>query len=516
MKRKKESSKTTLFPRSSGVLLHVSSLPGDFGIGTFGKEARAFVDQLSEMGCTWWQVLPFGPIDAFNSPYKSLSAFAGNIYFIDPQGLGEAGLLTAAEVEGAKINHNPYSVDYTTIKATRLSLFRLAYTRLTEERKENIANFVQANDHWLTDYALCQAIQKEQSGRPWTQWTDDFLKRRDPKALDAATKRLEDEIHFQYFLQYIFSTQWQSIKEYAGTKGIQIMGDMPIYVDIESADVWVHPQLFEIDAEGHPISVAGVPPDYFCEDGQLWGNPLYHWPNMEKTGYAWWIQRLKHTLTLFDAVRIDHFRAFSAYWAVPGDAPTAREGKWLPGPGMKLFDAFTDAIDFSTPRIIAEDLGVMDEGVISLLADSGLPGMGVLQFGFIEDGDNQHLPHNYSKKTVAYTGTHDNNTLLGWLWELLPCQRENALAYVGYTGQGDDWQVGGPKSPSCRAFIRALWQSGASIAIVPIQDLCGFGGDTKMNKPGQADGNWAFRVAPEALKSIDVSFIKALNQLYKR
>ncbi|SDX39841.1 4-alpha-glucanotransferase [Eubacterium barkeri] len=516
MKRKQESLKTTLFPRSSGVLLHVSSLPGDFGIGTFGKEARAFVDQLSEMGCTWWQVLPFGPIDVFNSPYKSLSAFAGNIYFIDPEELGKAGLLTATEIEGAKINRNPYIADYTAVKETRLSLFRLAYTRLTGELKETIAHFVQANDHWLTDYALYQAIQQEQSGRPWTKWTDDFLKHRNPKALDAAAKRLEDEIHFQYFLQYTFFDQWQSVKEYAKEKGIQIMGDMPIYVDIESADVWVHPQLFEIDAEGHPISVAGVPPDYFCEDGQLWGNPLYRWPNMEKEGYAWWIQRLEHTLTLFDAVRIDHFRAFSAYWAVPGDARTAREGKWLPGPGMKLFDALADAIDFSAPRIIAEDLGVMDEGVISLLSESGLPGMGVLQFGFIEDGDNQHLPHNYDKKTVAYTGTHDNNTLLGWLWELLPHQRENALAYVGYIGQGDDWQVGGPQSRSCQAFIRALWQSGASIAIVPIQDLCGFGGDTKMNKPGQADGNWAFRIAADALKGIDVPFIKTLNQLYKR
>ena len=294
------------------------------------------------------------------------------------------------------------------------------------------------------------------------------------------------------------------------------MGDMPIYVDIESADVWVNPDLFEIDKDGHPTGVAGVPPDYFCEDGQLWGNPLYNWKNMEKNNYVWWVERLKNTLSFFDAVRIDHFRAFSAYWSVPGNAKTAKNGKWLPGPGMKLFNVLSKKIDFSTPRIIAEDLGVMDDGVKNLLAESGFPGMGVLQFGFIEDGDNQHLPHNYSNKTIAYTGTHDNNTLLGWLWELQPHQRDYALSYVNYQGHGDDWQHGGPESPSCHAFIRALWQSSASIALVPIQDLCGFGGDTKMNKPGEADGNWSFRITKDALNSIDTTFVKNLNNLYKR
>ncbi len=506
----------TTFNRSSGVLLHISSLPGPFGMGTFGKEARQFVDFLADMGMSWWQTLPFGPIDAFNSPYKSLSAFAGNIYFIDPQGLAEEGLLTPEEVNAAKSTASPYAADFAGVRATRLALLAKAFSRITPAIQAEIDGFALDNAHWLPDYALCQAIQEEQGGKPWPQWTDKALRRRDPQALEAAEERLATPVAFHIFLQYTFLKQWLAIKDYANQKGIGIIGDMPIYVDVESADVWVAPQYFTIDEAGKPTMVAGVPPDYFSADGQLWGNPLYDWAALKKDHYAWWVDRLDHTLKLYDTVRIDHFRAFSAYWAVAGDAKTARDGAWLPGPGMDLFDVFSDTFDFSQPRIIAEDLGVVDQGVISLLADTGYPGMGVLQFGFIEDGDNNHLPHNYSKKTVAYTGTHDNNTLLGWLWELTPHQRDYALAYTDYKGTGDDWQCGGPTSPSIRAFIRALWQSSASIAMVPIQDLCGFGGDTKMNKPGQADGNWAFRITPDALDQVDKKWMRALNDLYHR
>ncbi|MEG0378766.1 MAG: 4-alpha-glucanotransferase, partial [Eubacterium sp.] len=320
----------------------------------------------------------------------------------------------------------------------------------------------------------------------------------------------------QEFLQYFFFTQWQDLKKYANNLGIEIIGDMPIYVSLESADVWSHSSSFDLDEDGHPLHVAGVPPDYFCNDGQLWGNPLYNWEVMRNKDYKWWINRIGHSLELYNAVRIDHFRAFSAYWAVNANAVTAREGCWVKGPGMDFFNAIFTAFSFKSPQIIAEDLGVMDDGVIGLLKETGLPGMRVLQFAFIEEEDNIHLPHNYEKNCIAYTGTHDNNTLLGYLWELSPHLRDYALKYVNYKGNEEDWQVGGSKSESCRAFVRALWQSAANVVIVPIQDLCGFGGDTKMNSPGIADGNWAFRITAEALSQIDTNFIKEMNLLYKR
>jgi 4-alpha-glucanotransferase len=508
--------KPTVFPRASGVLMHISSLPGDFGIGCFGEQAKNFIDKLADAGIRYWQTLPFGPVDAFNSPYKSLSAFAFSSLFIDPQGLYEEGLLTEAQRDDAKIPGSAYSVDYAAVRAKRPLLLAQAFEHLTAEQNAAIDAFVAKERHWLPDYALCKAIQKEEDGRPWMQWKDAALRSRDPKALAAARKRLSREIRTEYFIQHQCLHQWQAIREYARKKGVGIIGDMPIYVDIESADVWVHPELFELDADGRPTLVAGVPPDYFSADGQLWGNPLYNWKTMADDDYAWWVRRLGHSFQLFDAVRIDHFRAFSAYWAVPGDAKTARKGQWLPGPGTDLFNILAAHYDLEVPRIIAEDLGVMDDGVRGLLQDTGFPGMGVMQFGFIDDSDNIHLPHNFDKQTIAYTGTHDNNTLLGWMWEIDPRQRRDAFAYIGYPCEGDAWQQGGPQSASCRAFIRALWQSGAALSIVPVQDLCGFGGDTAMNHPGKAEGNWAFRLPQEELDRIDWNWLKELNRLYKR
>ncbi|MDD2414901.1 MAG: 4-alpha-glucanotransferase [Eubacteriaceae bacterium] len=508
--------KPASFIRSSGVLMHISSLPGDYGIGTFGKKAMDFVDFLSTAGCTYWQTLPFGPIDSYNSPYQSFSAFAGNPFFIDPELLQTQGLITREELENARYNGSPWSSAFEWLRETRIPLFRKAYARCTPEIKTAMSEFCDQQAHWLPDYALYLAIQSSEEGRDWIDWENKDLKNRQPAAIKKAQEHYTEEIQFQIFLQYQFHSQWMTIKEYANKKGIQIIGDIPIYVALQSADVWKHQSCFDLDENGHPNHVAGVPPDYFCTDGQLWGNPLYNWEAMAKNHYQWWMRRLEHALWLFDTVRIDHFRAFSAYWSVPGDAETARNGEWLPGPSMKFFDEVFKQFDFSKPRIIAEDLGVVDDGVRTLLEDTGFPGMRVMQFAFIEDGDNIHYPHNYASNTVAYTGTHDNDTLLGYLWELAPGQRDYAFDYINYPCLDEAWQQGGSDSPSCHAFIRCLWQSPAKVAIVPIQDLCGYGGDTKMNRPGRAEGNWTFRTTEESLQSIDTDWLRELNRIYKR
>lgn len=503
------------FKRSSGILMHISSLPGKYGIGTFGKEAYSFINLLNKMGFTYWQTLPLGPADKYHSPYKSPSAFAGNPFFIDPELLAEEGLLTQEELKDNEYSH-PYSAAYEWLDETRISLFRKAFSRIGDPLKQEIRAFEREQQHWLPDFALYMTLKNHFDGQDWYLWKDIGLRDHHTEALKEARKAYAEEILFYEFLQYEFTKQWNAVKCCANDHGIQIIGDMPIYVSLESADVWAHRDLFDLDPEGQPNHIAGVPPDYFCCDGQLWGNPLYNWTAMKASAYKWWINRIGRSLEIYDAVRIDHFRAFSAYWAVAGTAKTARNGKWLDGPGMDFFNAVFNAFDFKEPRIIAEDLGVMDEGVINLLQDTGLPGMRILQFGFIEDGNNHHLPHNYVENSIAYTGTHDNNTLLGFLWELPPYKRDYALKYVNYPCCGNEWQEGGPQSPSCRHFIRCLWQSCASLAILPIQDLCGFGGDTKMNCPGCADGNWSFRITRDALDTIDTAWMRSMNEIYKR
>ncbi|MEG0680527.1 MAG: 4-alpha-glucanotransferase [Eubacterium sp.] len=501
--------------RSSGILMHISSLPGDYGIGSFGKEAKQFADFLHQTGCSYWQTLPFGPVDVCNSPYKSFSAFAGNPYFIDLETLSDNGLLTPAELLANK-HPDHYTAAFDWLEKTRLKTLHLAFTRIDEPLKEKIKIFTKEQAYWLPDYALYMTLKEIFDDQDWYRWPDDKLKNHDSTALQDAQIKYADQILFQEFLQYTFFTQWQSVKKYANTLGVEIIGDMPIYVSLESSDVWAHPEVFDLDSDGHPLHVAGVPPDYFSVDGQLWGNPLYHWKTLKANGYQWWIKRIDHSLKIYDAVRIDHFRAFSAYWSVDANAQNARNGKWIPGPGMDFFNTVFAALGSKSSRIIAEDLGVMDDGVIDLLKETGLPGMRVLQFAFIEEGDNIHLPHNYVKNCVAYTGTHDNNTLLGWQWELLPEQRHYALSYVNYHGKDESWQEGGFHSQSCRAFIRCLWQSSANVVITPIQDLCGYGSDTKMNYPGVALGNWAFRLSSTALSHIDIQWLKTLNDLYKR
>lgn len=499
-----------MFQRASGVLMHISSLPGEFGIGCFGREARNFIDLLQEMGCKYWQVLPFGPTDFFNSPYASISAFAGNPYFIDLEQLYEAGLLTEKELVSQKYA-NPYTAAYEFLNIGRMATLYEAFSRADEGLERELDRFAEENEYWISDYALYVILKEANCGKEWYEW-EDGLKFHRPEAVEAAKREHASTMRFIIFIQYLFFSQWEKIKAYAAEKGVEIIGDLPMYVAMESADVWSHRELFDLEEDGRAKNVAGVPPDYFSELGQKWGNALYNWDAMKKEDYGWWMKRLELSFRLFDVVRIDHFRAFSAYWAVPAEAPSAKEGKWVDGPKMDFFSKVFER--FGEAKIIAEDLGIIDDGVVELIRETGLPGMRVMQFGFLEDNDNMHLPHNFPRNSFAYTGTHDNNTSLGWLWEAQPHQRAWALDYCGY--EGENWAEGGSRSASVRAIIRTLWESPANVVLVPIQDLCGFGGDTKMNMPGVPNGNWAFRVSREHMSQIDREWVKKLNRIYRR
>jgi len=500
-----------MFKRSSGVLMHISTLPGEYGTGTFGKSAFDFIDFLSETGCKYWQVLPFGPTDKYNSPYASLSAFAGNINFIDPVVLFEDGLLTQTELNLEKYA-NPYTTAFEFLSLHKIPMLYKAYSRIDDKTRAKVKEFVKENASWLKDYAVYTAVKEASSGKEWYDWTDDALRSHSREAVEDAYNKHIEHIRFIEYMQYEFFRQWNRVREYALKKNIQIIGDLPMYVALESSDVWANQDAFDLDERGKPNAVAGVPPDYFSEDGQKWGNPLYNWSQMKKDGYTWWMKRLEASLAMFDVVRIDHFRAFSAYWAIPADAPTAKKGEWLKGPAMDFFDKVISR--FGKDKIIAEDLGVMDDGVIGLIRDTGFPCMRVMQFGFTGGDNEMHMPHNHPVNCVAYTGTHDNNTALGWLWEATPGERELALDYCSFAG--NDWARGGFESESVRSMIKTLWMSPAVITIVPIQDLCGFGKDTKMNVPGVPNGNWAFRISEEQLLQIDRNWLSRLNRVYKR
>lgn len=490
--------------RASGILLHVTSLPGPFGIGTMGKEARQFIDFLSETGFGLWQVLPFGPTGEYHSPYQCYSAFAGDVNMIDFRLLAEQGLLSEEEVQDCYHKGSPYEADFAWQATMREPMLRKAYARSLQLKtwQKKISEFVKEESYWLLDYAFYVALKKQYNDVPWWEWP----------ANAKETLENTEEPGFVYFCQYVFFQQWKALKAYANGKNIKIIGDMPIYVSGDSADAWSKESLFELNDDHSMKRVAGVPPDYFSEDGQLWGNPLYDWDAMEKDGYDWWIHRMGTALTMFDAVRIDHFRGFVAYWAVPADSNTAKNGVWVQGPGHKLFDAILEK--YPDAAIIAEDLGDITEDVRQFVEETGFPGMRVMQFAFLDGENNPHLPHNYIQNTVAYTGTHDNNTVLGWLWEATPEQRARALTYCNF--QAADWGEGGYHSQSCFSWIRTLLASVAGWAIMPIQDLCGFGSDTRMNKPGVAENNWAFRITQEALNAVAKEQIRKLNRIYKR
>ncbi|MGM9647216.1 MAG: 4-alpha-glucanotransferase [Eubacteriales bacterium] len=471
--------------RSSGILMHISTLPGSYGCGSFGKEAYDFVDFLAESGFRIWQTLPFGVPDQYGSPYKSYSAFAGNPYFIDLDALRQDGLLTEDELRSAK-QQTPYLCEFQRLAKERLPLLRKAAARV-EDRKT--AQKLVAKYPHLQAYCRFMALRDANPDKLWNGFTAEA----DP-----------EEVFFHTFLQYTFLTQWLKLKEYANQKGISIIGDIPIYVDYDSADVWENPTLFQLGADLRPEAVAGVPPDYFSPDGQLWGNPLYNWDKMKEDGYRWWRDRIRWQLTLFDGIRIDHFRGFSAYFSVPADAKTAKGGRWVKGPGLPFVKTIQK--EAKGKLIIAEDLGDIDEDVVRLLTASGLPGMRVFQFAFLAE-DSVHKPHFYPENCVAYSGTHDNNTLLGYLWELDDDTRRYMLEYCGHRGE---WQSG------CDTILRTLLRTPAERVIFPIQDILGYGADTRMNTPGVATGNWAYRVTAEQLGGIDRGYWKWLNQMYGR
>lgn len=495
--------------RASGVLFHISSIPGDYGIGVFDKNCFDFIDFLADMGFGYWQVLPFNPVDGANSPYCSNSAFAGNYLFISPDGLYEEGLVTKEDAEENKYLGSPYTADYKFASEKRLELLKKAFLNINNELAEKIKAFELQNP-WLTDYAVYMAVKDIENQKPWWEWKSEHAR------YHECIKNIydfEEQAAFWKFVQYIFFTQWKKIKEYANSKGIAIIGDMPIYVAMDSVDVWSNPELFKIDEKSLKAKVvAGVPPDYFSENGQLWGNPIYDWPAMEKSGFDWWISRIAHAFKIWDVLRIDHFRAFASYWEVPADSDTAKIGKWVDGPKMKLFNKVFE--HFPNAPIIAEDLGVFGDDVVELLQQTKFPGMKVIQFGFDPGSDSSHLPHNCTQNCVNYVGTHDNNTILGWLWEASENERRFALDYVGFSG--DNWGEGGYYSPSCRKIIEAVWKSSANTAIISFQDMCGFGSDARMNIPGVPEKNWRFRTTKETIEKTDREYFRKINALYRR
>lgn len=476
--------------RSSGVLMHVSSLNGDYSIGSFGEDAKKFVDFLSDGGFTYWQVLPFCMVDETNSPYKSYSAFGANPYFIDLPTLRNKGLLTDEELDSAK-QSSPYVCEYERLAVERIELLKLAASRADEDLREKVAEFIKEHSE-LCDASKFLALKAKNGGKPWYEWTD--------------TEPSLKELFFWQFVQYEFFVQWSTVKDYANEKGIKIIGDIPIYVSHDSADVWANRDQFLLNADGHPTCVAGVPPDYFCEDGQLWGNPLYDWKAMKKDGYSWWCNRMEYMLTLFDGVRIDHFRGLESYWSIPANAKTAREGKWVKGPGISLVNKLKEVA--GDKLIIAEDLGDITPKVVALLNKSGLPGMRVLQFAFLGDRESPHLPHNYTKNCVAYTGTHDNNTMVGYIWETDNGTRSQLFDYCNC--DPDNW------NGACEKIIKTVMASCADTVIFPIQDILGFGADTRMNTPGTVGENWQYRVTSDQLNSVDRAKFRYFNMLYGR
>lgn len=468
--------------------MHISSLWGEYSEGSLGKAAKEWIDFISDCGFGVWQVLPFCLPDDFSSPYKSYSAFSLNPYFIDLDRLHEMGLLTSAELEGAR-QCTPYSCEFERLFAERMPLLARAAERFSDSGK--IRGFLDGHKQ-TENFCRFMALRKANRELTWNEWT--------------VAEPDESEQRLWEFTQYIFFEQWKEIREYAHERGVKIIGDIPIYVSWDSADVWSNPTQFLLDARSLPTAVAGVPPDYFAKDGQLWGNPLYDWEAMQNDGFSWWKERISFMTELFDGVRIDHFRGIESYYSIPADAETAKDGVWCKGPGLALIDAIKSV---SGDRLlIAEDLGDITDAVHELVEKSGFPGMRVLQFGFQGDSDSPHLPHNYKNNCIAYTGTHDNNTLLGYVWELDADTRKRLLSYCGF--EGDDWN-------SCYdSVLRTMFASHAGLLILPVQDLLLYGSDTRLNVPGRCGGNWSYRITRGQLDGINRDKFRKWNSEYGR
>lgn len=503
------------FPRASGVLLHPTSLPGPFGIGDLGPSAYQFVDFLVAAGQTYWQVLPLGPTGYGDSPYQCFSAFAGNTNLINLAQLGDEGLLTDVDLADVT-GFPPDRVDFGPVIECRNRILRKAFDRYRQIdgwHPAEVAEFYRNQREWLDDYALFRALKDSQGGAAWNRWAQPFA-RREADALAISKGELQDEIEANKFAQFLFFQHWFALKRYANDRGIRIVGDIPLFVAMDSVDVWTSPEQFKLNADHSPRVVAGVPPDYFSQTGQLWGNPIYEWDRMAADSFRWWVERLRWNLEIFDVLRLDHFRGFAACWEVPAGDETAVNGQWVSTPGKELFRTAKSVL--GDMAIVAEDLGVITPDVEALRDELGFPGMRVMQFAFGSDAGNLHLPHNYVHNVVAYTGTHDNDTAVGWFEDRsitesdgpepsLAREREFARRYLNSNGDEINWDL-----------IRAVWASVADTAIAPLQDLLGSGHDARMNLPASESGNWSWRFEDGAIDAVSTKRLRELTETYGR
>ncbi|WP_247908891.1 4-alpha-glucanotransferase [Streptococcus sanguinis] len=492
--------------RQSGVLMHISSLPGKYGIGSFGQSAYDFVDFLVRTKQRYWQILPLGTTSYGDSPYQSFSAFAGNTYFIDFDILIEEGLLNESDVKGADFGDDPRKVDYAKIFDARRPIMEKAVARfLKADDLSDYESFVEQNAAWLEVFAEYMAIKEHFDNLAWTEWPDEAIRRREAASLASYREKLADKLTYHRVTQYLFFKQWLRLKAYANEHHIEIVGDMPIYVAADSADVWAQPHFFKTDAVGKPTCVAGCPPDEFSETGQLWGNPIYDWEAMDKDGYAWWIERLRESFKIYDIVRIDHFRGFESYWEVPAGSETSASGKWVKGPDYKLFAAVKEAL--GDLNIIAEDLGFMTDEVIELRERTGFPGMKILQFAFNPDDESIDSPHLAPNNSVMYTGTHDNNTVLGWYKDEIDDATRQYMAQ--YTNRKEYETVP-------HAMLRTIFSSVSFMAVATMQDLLELDSAARMNYPSTIGGNWTWRMTAEELNPIVEGELYSLTKTYRR
>jgi len=493
------------YKRSAGIILHPTSLPGADGIGDLGPEAYRWIDFLAETGCTLWQVLPLGPTGYGDSPYQCFSAFAGNPYLISPALLLDEGLLTRNDLSD-RPDFPAGGIQYGEVIQWKVTLLDRAFAHFQKSAsaalRAEFETFQQQQANWLVDFALFMAIKEANGGVAWNNWPVG-LRQRDPEALAAFRQENPEAILRHTLRQFLFFRQWQAVRQYANQHEVHILGDIPIFVAFDSADAWSHPELFFIDADGQPTVVAGVPPDYFSPTGQLWGNPLYRWEVHKQTGYAWWVERLRATLQQVDIIRLDHFRGFAGYWEIPAGMPTAEHGRWVPGPGADFFTAVQQAL--GDLPIIAEDLGDITPEVNKLRKQFKLPGMKIFQFAFSTSADDPFLPHNYPVNCVAYSGTHDNDTALGWYQNATESERDLCRRYLARSGDDIAWDM-----------IRAIWGSVACMALAPLQDFLRLGNEARMNYPGRASGNWTWRMPPDALSGYLLNGVKEFNFLYGR
>ena len=489
--------------RSSGILMAMGSLPSKYGIGTMGKCAYEFVDFLKAAGQKYWQLLPLGPTSYGDSPYSSFSTFAGNPYYIDLDMLIREGLLKRSDVKNIVWGEDDERVDYGRIYQQRFKVLRIAFERGRDQYAAELAEF-RAQNHWVENYALYMAVKASFNMVSWLEWPDEGIRLHREDAVREYGEKLKDDVDFYIFLQCVFYKQWNKLRDYAHENGIQFIGDIPIYVALDSADVWSDPQFFQLDENNVPTEVAGVPPDAFTDDGQLWGNPLYDWGRMAADGYGWWIRRIDGAKRLYDVIRIDHFRGFDSYWAVPAGDETAKNGVWRPGPGMGLVGVLTSW--FSDLRYIAEDLGYTTPGVQKLLADSGLPGMKILEFAFDSHGESDYLPHRCDRNSVCYMGTHDNNTALGWLETTNKEDKAFAKRYMHIT-EDEGW---------CWGMIRTGMSTASDLFVMQMQDVLELDGSARMNVPGKPYGNWVWRMQAGAANKKLAKKLREYTMTFRR